>query len=81
MIQQHVVFVVMGTKGHGYVVYRGADAANTNSTHLSNVINCVWDARPRPNVHWTQPDADSVSWWTSTSRTLCNERITHVVCL
>ena len=37
MIQQHVVFVVMGTKGHGYVVYRGADEANTNCEMASGV--------------------------------------------
>jgi hypothetical protein len=81
MIHQRVLYVVMGSKCQGYVVYRGEDGANTNSTHLSNVINCVWDARLRPNVHWPQPDAGSVSWWTRTSRTLYNERISHVVCL
>jgi len=81
MIHQRVLCAVMGDKYQGYVVYRGAQVSNTNSTHLSNAINCVWDARLRPNVHWPQPGAGSVSWWTSTSRTLWNQRISHVVCL
>jgi len=81
MIQVRVVYAVMGTKCEAYVVYRGEDVTNTNSTHLSNVVNCVWGARLRPNVHWPRPDADSVSWWTRTSRTLYNDRISHVGCL
>lgn len=60
----------------GYV----ASGANSNVSHLNNVINCVWVARRRPNVHWRQPDADLVPWSTSRCRILDKNRRSHVLC-